>query len=67
MPSSNTNGDHKIRGVGLALLGFVALSIGFYAPLLSGLRTFPDGDFNRRFLPFSLFQHRAISGFHLPV
>ena len=49
------------------LLGFLALTALFYAPILLGLRTFPDGDFTHHFLPFSLFQqHELLSG-RLPV
>jgi hypothetical protein len=39
----------------------------FFAPLLLGVATFPDGDFTHHFLPFSLFQHQALVGFTLPV
>ncbi len=39
----------------------------FYAPLLAGLRSFPDGDFTHHFLPFSLFQHQALRDLRLPL
>lgn len=51
----------------LALLGFFALAALFYAPLLLGLRTFPDGDFTHHFLPFSLYQQQALSHGQLPL
>lgn len=47
--------------------GFVLLASLFYAPLLLGLRTFPDGDFTHHFLPFSLYQQRELAAGHLPV
>jgi len=55
------------RGHGLAALGFVALTSLFYAPLLLGLATFPDGDFTHHFLPFSLFQQQALAAGRLPL
>ncbi|CAN5702909.1 hypothetical protein BH10CHL1_BH10CHL1_21530 [soil metagenome] len=48
-------------------LGYALLTILFYAPLLLGLRTFPDGDFTHHFLPFSLFQQQALLAGQLPV
>jgi len=51
----------------LAALGFVALTSLFYAPLLLGLATFPDGDFTHHFLPFSLFQQQALAAGRLPL
>lgn len=50
--------------VGIGFLGLTAL---FYAPLLLGLRTLPDGDFTHHFLPFSLYQQQAIATGHLPL
>jgi len=50
-----------------ALLGFLGLAALFYAPLLLGLRTFPDGDFTHHFLPFSLFQQQAWLEGRLPL
>lgn len=44
----------------LALLAFLGLAALFYAPLLLGWRTFPDGDFTFHFLPFALFQREAL-------
>ena len=49
------------------MLVFVALGILFYAPVLSGVRTFPDGDFTHHFLPFSLFQQQEMLAGRLPV
>jgi hypothetical protein len=56
--------DHPTRA---ALGGFSLLAMLFYAPLLLGLRTFPDGDFTHHFLPFSLFQLAALRAWHLPI
>jgi hypothetical protein len=39
----------------------------FYALLLLGLRTFPNGDFTHHFLDFSLFQARALATLRLPL
>ena len=50
-----------------AALGYLGLTLLFYAPLLLGLRTFPDGDFTHHFLPFSLFQQRSLLAGQLPV
>ena len=50
--------------VALAYGAFVLL---FFAPHLLGLTSFPDSDFTRHFLPFSLFQQSAILGFRLPL
>lgn len=47
-----------------ALIGSALL---FYLPLLLGVRTFPDGDFIHHFLPFSIFQARAMAELRLPV
>jgi hypothetical protein len=43
------------------------LTLLFYAPLLLGLRTFPDGDFTHHFLPFALYQQAALAEGVLPV
>jgi hypothetical protein len=51
----------------LALGGYTLLAVLFYAPILLGLRTFPDGDFSHHFLPFSLFQLEALRSGQLPV
>ncbi|MDQ1300744.1 MAG: hypothetical protein QG637_664, partial [Chloroflexota bacterium] len=40
----------------LAFLAYFALAALFYAPILTGLRVFPAGDFTEFFLPFSIFQ-----------
>lgn len=46
-----------------ALLIFAGAALFFYAPILLGLRTFPDGDFTHHFLPFSMFQqHELLAG-----
>lgn len=51
-----------------AFLLYLLLAGLFYAPILLGLRTFPDGDFTHHFLPFSLFQQREwLAGHWLPV
>ena len=50
------------------LFAYLLLAALFYAPLLLGLRTFPDGDFTHHFLPFSLFQQSEwLAGRWLPV
>ncbi|MBI3957972.1 MAG: hypothetical protein HY328_04105, partial [Chloroflexi bacterium] len=47
---------------------YLLLSALFYAPILLGLGTFPDGDFTHHFLPFSLFQQSEwLAGRWLPV
>jgi len=51
----------------IALLGYLALTAAFYAPILLGLRWFPTGDFTDHFLPFSLFQRAEILAGRLPV
>lgn len=56
------NGRHWVAGG-----GFLALALLFYAPLLLGLRTFPDGDFTHHFLPFSLYQQQALRIGQLPL
>jgi len=50
-----------------AALWFAGLAALFYAPILLGLRTFPDGDFTHHFLPFSLFQQGELLAGRLPV
>ncbi|HRW50669.1 MAG TPA: hypothetical protein P5333_24295, partial [Caldilinea sp.] len=47
--------------------GFAALAAIFYAPIVLGLRTFPDGDFTHHFLPFSLFLQDEVLAGRLPV
>ena len=49
------------------LLLFLGLAALFYAPLLLGLRTFPDGDFTHHFLSFSLFQQQELLSGRLPL
>ena len=47
---------------------YIFVAVIFYAPILLGLRTFPDGDFTHHFLPFSLFQQNEwLAGHWLPV
>ena len=47
---------------------YLLLAALFYAPILLGLRTFPDGDFTHHFLPFNLFQQSEwLAGRWLPV
>lgn len=55
------------RAAGQALLILLGLTAFFYAPLLLGLRTFPDGDFTHHFLPFSLFQQQELLAARLPL
>lgn len=51
-----------------SVLALLALLVAlFYAPLLLGLRTFPDGDFTHHFLPFSLFQRQELLAGRLPL
>lgn len=55
----------RLRGTGewRALLLLSGIAAFFYAPILLGLRTFPDGDFTHHFLPFSLFlQQEMLEG-----
>ena len=48
-------------------LAYGALVLFFFAPHLLGLSAFPDSDFTRHFLPFSLFQQSAILELRLPL
>lgn len=66
-PTKHTVRLPAVRGLTLAVLVFVALGVLFYAPVLSGLRTFPDGDFTHHFLPFSLFQQQEMLAGRLPI
>ena len=50
--------------VALAYGAFILL---FFSPHLLGLTAFPDSDFTRHFLPFSLFQQSAILDLRLPL
>lgn len=60
--------SHKVvRRHGPALLAFFLLAILFYAPLLLGIRTFPDGDFTHHFLPFSHYLQRTLAAAQLPL
>ena len=73
LPPDNAGGQSQkgkpifIRQDWVALAGFILLTSLFYAPLLLGLRTFPDGDFTHHFLPFSLFQQQALLARQLPL
>ncbi len=49
-----------IRNAGVLALVFAGLAALFYAPVLLGVRTFPDGDFTHHFLPFSIFQQEEM-------
>lgn len=51
----------------LAAAGYTVLAAIFYAPLLLGRYTFPDGDFTHHFLPFSLFQRSELLAGRLPI
>ncbi|MEZ4865296.1 MAG: hypothetical protein R3C14_28560 [Caldilineaceae bacterium] len=55
------------RRHGSVLAGFGGLALLFYAPIVLGIRTFPDGDFTHHFLPFSLFQQAALAHGELPI
>jgi hypothetical protein len=56
------------RGVEWAIvLLFALLAALLYAPILFGVRAFPDGDFVHHFFPFSLFQHQALAAGRLPL
>ncbi len=66
-PTKRTRRLPAVQGAALAVLVFLALGILFYAPVISGLRTFPDGDFTHHFLPFSLFQQQEMLAGRLPV
>jgi hypothetical protein len=56
-----------MRNAGVAVLIFAGLAALFYAPVLLGVRTFPDGDFTHHFLPFSIFQQQEMLAGRLPV
>ena len=57
-----------VRQARRPLVVYSLLAAFFYAPILLGLRTFPDGDFTHHFLPFSLFQQSEwLAGRWLPV
>ncbi len=58
----------RLRARGWAVVaGFVGLAALFYAPIVLGLRTFPDGDFTHHFLPFSLFLQDEVLAGRLPL
>lgn len=58
-PSSARAGGSAGRDLLWAAGGLLLLTMLFYAPVLSGMWTFPDGDFTHHFLPFS--QYMATS------
>ena len=68
MPANNTQMKRPLQPpafpVALAYAAFVLL---FFAPHLLGLAAFPDSDFTRHFLPFSLFQQSALLDLRLPL
>ena len=49
------------------VLAYAAAVLLFFSPHLLGLTAFPDSDFTRHFLPFSLFQQSAILDLRLPL
>jgi hypothetical protein len=58
----------QIQPTWAAAIFYAGLALIFYAPILLGWRTFPDGDFTHHFLPFSLFQQSEwLAGRFLPV
>lgn len=66
--SQPTARPHSLHSTNLrALLGYLLLAGLFYAPILLGLRSFPDGDFNEHFLAFSLFQRSEFLAGRLPA
>ncbi len=56
-----------MRGAFPVALAYGAFVLLFFAPHLLGLTAFPDSDFTRHFLPFSLFQQSAILELRLPL
>ena len=66
-PTKRVSRLPAVQGLTLAVLIFIALGVLFYAAVLSGLRTFPDGDFTHHFLPFSLFQQQEMLAGRLPI
>ena len=67
-PDARPDGaSSAVRTAGQALLILLGLTAFFYAPILLGLRTFPDGDFTHHFLPFSLFQQQELLAGRLPL
>lgn len=58
----------RLRGQAwVVVAGFVGLAAIFYAPIVLGLRSFPDGDFTHHFLPFSLFLQNEVLAGRLPL
>jgi hypothetical protein len=69
-PRRPANGWRKVLAnhpLAATALLFGALSALFYAPVLLGLRSFPDGDFTHHFLPFSIFQQQELLAGRLAV
>jgi hypothetical protein len=68
--SKGKNGSGRVYARGPAWLIaalFALLAALFYAPMLTGVRAFPDGDFVHHFFPFSLYHHQELSAGRLPV
>lgn len=61
------SGIKKLNRDGSVALLYLGLALFFYAPLVVGWRTFPDGDFTHHFLPFSLLQQAALRAGELPL
>ena len=67
-PAAATAGSARLRRGWWVIVGaFAGLASLFYAPILLGLRTFPDGDFTHHFLPFSLFLQDEVLAGRLPL
>ncbi len=67
-PAATTAGSARLRRGWWVIVGaFAGLASLFYAPILLGLRTFPDGDFTHHFLPFSLFLQDEVLAGRLPL
>jgi hypothetical protein len=48
-------------------LSFALLAALFYAPILAGVRAFPNGDFSHHFFPFMLYQHARLQAGELAL
>ncbi len=68
MPANNTQMKRLPQPPAFPVaLAYAASVLLFFAPHLLGLAAFPDSDFTRHFLPFSLFQQSAILDLRLPL
>ena len=68
MPANNTQMKRPLQPPAFPVaLAYGALVLLFFAPHLLGLAAFPDSDFTRHFLPFSLFQQSALLDLRLPL